>query len=294
MLELKEMNQFLDGKKVSEQEYLEIYNEVDGIKYEYENGRLKSTGMSVKKVERNGIFLTKLFELYFDNPETINGIVLNQFILPTKGRQYNRNFRRPDISVIINDDIADDESKTDRIDFGIELISEPTKTTDHGNKKTEYQKKRIRFYFIIDKYRKDSKFYRLNSNAEYEDIPLIANDILELPYKGLKFRLSDLFSLKEIDALSKDPLYEYSFGYLRNKGKSEGRVEGIQIGKTEGIQIGKTEGIQIGKTEGIQIGKTEGEKDKAREIARKLKSMNLSIEEMIEATGLTSKEIDRL
>ncbi len=294
MLELREMTKLLDGKKVSEQEYLQIYKEVDGIKYEYENGRLKSIGMSVKKVERNGIFLIKLFESYFDNPQTIAGIVLNQFILPTEGQQYNRNFRRPDIAVIINDDIADNDSKTDRIDIGIELISEGTKTTDHGDKKTEYQTKRISYYFILDKFRKDSRFYRLNSNNEYEAMPLKEDDIIELPYKGLKFRLSDLFSLKEIDALSKDPLYEYSFGYLRNKGKSEGKIEGIQIGKTEGIQIGKTEGIQIGKTEGIQIGKTEGEKAKTLEIARNLKSMGLGMEQIIEATGLDSKELDRL
>ncbi len=282
MLELKEMNQLLDGKKVSEQEYLEIYNEVDGIKYEYVNGRLKSIGMSVKKVERNGVFLIKLFEAYFDNPKTIHGIVLNQFILPTKGQQFNRNFRRPDISVIINDDIDENDSKTDRIDIGIELISETTKTTDHGDKKTEYQAKNIIYYFIIDKFRENSRFYRLNNNQEYEDIPLIDDDILELPYKGLKFRLSDLFALNEIDALSKDPLYEYSFGYLRNVGKAEGRFEGLKIGEERGLMIGEERGLKI------------GEEKRNIEIAKNLQSMGLTVEQIIKATGLSQEEIENL
>ncbi len=291
MLKVKEINRLLDGTRVSEQEYLQEYNEVDGIKYEYVNGRLKSIGMSVKKVERNGIFFIKLFEAYFDNPQTVHGIVLNQFIFPTPGQQYHRNFRRPDICVIVNDSLQDNDSKTDRIDIAIELISLSTKSTDHQDKKTEYQARNVAYYFILDKIREDSKFYQLNNNHEYEEIPLLDNDIIELPqYKGLKFRLSDLFALKDIEILSNDPLYNYSFGYLRNVGRVEGRAEGRAEGRVEG----RVEGLKVGEERGIQIGKNEGKTEEKQEIAKNLKSMGLSIEQIMKATELSKKNIENL
>ena len=53
---------------------------------------------------------------------------------------------------------------------------------------------------------------------------------------------------------------------------------------------GKEEGIKEGKKEGIKQGKEENKK----EIARKLIKMKLSIEQIMEATGLAKEQIKRL
>ncbi len=46
-----------------------------------------------------------------------------------------------------------------------------------------------------------------------------------------------------------------------------------------------------GRAEGIAQGIAQGERSKSIDIAQKLKAMNLSIEQIIEATGLTADEI---
>jgi predicted transposase/invertase (TIGR01784 family) len=68
----------------------------------------------------------------------------------------------------------------------------------------------------------------------------------------------------------------------------------LLLGKSEGIAIGKSEGIAIGKSEGIAIGKNEGENKKQLEIAKKMKSKNMPIEQISEFTGLSKKEIEKL
>jgi predicted transposase/invertase (TIGR01784 family) len=50
-------------------------------------------------------------------------------------------------------------------------------------------------------------------------------------------------------------------------------------------------GLEEGIKEGIEEGKQEGSKEKSIEIARNLLKMNLSIEQIKEATGLTEQEI---
>ena len=53
---------------------------------------------------------------------------------------------------------------------------------------------------------------------------------------------------------------------------------------------GRAEGLAEGRAEGMQI----GERRKQLEIAHKLKSMGLSVEEIMEGTGLTAEEIEQL
>ncbi len=259
----------LDGKKVSEEDYLATFHEFNGIKYEYVNGRLVSTGVSIGKIVEYGMFLIELFRAYLGHYKKSNGRILTEFIF-----HIYSNYRRPDI-LILNDDRCDYTKTADKAHLIIELVSEDNKNRDHKNKKLEYQSKEVPYYFVIDNCKTKSKFYQLNNHKQYEEIPLIDEDIIELSlYQGLRFRLSDLFSGKDIEKLSGDPLYEYSFGYLRNIGQVEGKIKGIKIGEERGIKI--------------------GEKKKNIEIAKRMKSMDLNIEQIIELTGLDKKELDSL
>ena len=47
-------------------------------------------------------------------------------------------------------------------------------------------------------------------------------------------------------------------------------------------------------TEGIAKGRAEGELEKQREIAARMKQMNLSLEAICQATGLDKPEVERL
>lgn len=54
------------------------------------------------------------------------------------------------------------------------------------------------------------------------------------------------------------------------------------------------EGLEKGLKKGLEKGRTEGERLKAIDIAQKLKSINLPIEKIVEATGLYKQEIEKL
>ncbi len=274
------LEDLLDGKEISEEKFLAADGEFDEIKYELVNGRLESLGMSVKKVVRYGLFLLKLFEAYFvDNPDTVNGIVLDQFMISTKAKRYKNNYRRPDIMVVINDNLKDSDNKTNRMDIAIELISEGHKKRDHKDKKDEYRKKAVDYYLILDKVKEKSKFYQLNTNKVYEEIPIKELDIIELSlYKGLKFKLSDLFGLTDMESLANEPLYESSFGYF------------TKIGKERGIKIGKERGIKIGE----ERGQVKGIIKEKHKIAKKMKSEGMDTDMIQKMTGISKEEIEKL
>ncbi len=58
----------------------------------------------------------------------------------------------------------------------------------------------------------------------------------------------------------------------------------------KGIEKGRAEGIEKGKAEG----KAEGELNKSRNIAKNLLKMNMSLEQIAQATGLSIEEIQTL
>ena len=69
---------------------------------------------------------------------------------------------------------------------------------------------------------------------------------------------------------------------IRESAKREGRTEG------------RTEGIAEGIAEGIEKGRKEGEKKQQMEIARNLKKMEVPLEVIVKATGLSEQEIEAL
>ena len=76
----------------------------------------------------------------------------------------------------------------------------------------------------------------------------------------------------------------------RQNAIDEGLEEGIKRGLKEGRKKGIKEGIKEGRREGIK----QGEENKRIEIAKKLKQMKMTIEDIEEATGLTKEEIEKL
>ena len=73
-------------------------------------------------------------------------------------------------------------------------------------------------------------------------------------------------------------------------GWDEGHTKGFKEGEAKG----RAEGIAKGRAEGIAEGRAEGEKEKAKEIAKKMKDMGLPVKEIAQYTQLTQEEITRL
>ena len=72
--------------------------------------------------------------------------------------------------------------------------------------------------------------------------------------------------------------------------KMEGRAEGLEEGRAEGRAAGLEEGRAEGRAEGLE----EGVQKKALEVAKNLKSMGLSIQDIQRVTGLSKDEIESL
>ncbi len=95
-----------------------------------------------------------------------------------------------------------------------------------------------------------------------------------------------VFEKARVSQLNRDELYRYegSLKYYRDA-KNE-----RDTAKDEGIEIGREEGIEIGK----EIGKEEGELNKSLEIAKNALTMGLAIKDIMQLTGLTVEEIDKI
>ena len=70
--------------------------------------------------------------------------------------------------------------------------------------------------------------------------------------------------------------------------------KGEQKGRAEGRAEGLAEGREKGRAEGLAEGRAEGEKNKAAEIAKRLKVQGMSDAEVSSLTGLSLDEIETL
>ena len=90
--------------------------------------------------------------------------------------------------------------------------------------------------------------------------------------------------MKEINTLNENPKFREYISYeedlrkIQNSLKEEAREEGLKEGLEEGIKEGIKEGINSNKIE----------------IAKNLLSMNMSVDDITKATGLTKEEIEKL
>ena len=76
----------------------------------------------------------------------------------------------------------------------------------------------------------------------------------------------------------------------RRAGWKQGLEEGREKGLEEGRAKGMAEGLEKGMAEGMEKGKNE----EKRAIARNLKALGLTSEQIQAATGLSAQEIDRV
>ena len=81
------------------------------------------------------------------------------------------------------------------------------------------------------------------------------------------------------------------FDTSRDEGYEEGRKKGQKEGLEKGLEKGRVEGLEKGRKEGMEKGLEKGRQERALEIARQMKAMGLSNEQIAQATGLPFDEI---
>ena len=95
-----------------------------------------------------------------------------------------------------------------------------------------------------------------------------------------------------VEQISKDK-HEQELARLRKKyimDQNAIQEYGYCRGIEEGVEIGKRDGIEIGKLDGIRIGKYENMK----ETAKKMLAKKMPVDVIIEITGLSREEIEKL
>lgn len=114
--------------------------------------------------------------------------------------------------------------------------------------------------------------------------------LLERP-KALQERIfKKFFDVAEVAALTKEDFFKYveseqiyydldgAFRTANKKGYTQGKKKGLAEGRAEGLVEGRAEGLAEGRAE----------------VAKKLKVMGIAVDDIVQATGLTLEEIDKL
>ena len=108
----------------------------------------------------------------------------------------------------------------------------------------------------------------------------------EIPFADKQPAFKKMFSIAEVARMSHDELRKYHISQ-KSYWDACSVLEGARM---EGLAEGRAEGREEGMAEGMAKGIAEVKK----EIAKAMKLMGLTTEQIMEATGLTESDIERL
>ena len=108
----------------------------------------------------------------------------------------------------------------------------------------------------------------------------------EIPFADKQPAFKKMFSIAEVARMSHDELRKYHISQ-KSYWDACSVLEGARM---EGLAEGRAEG----REEGMAEGRAEGIAEVKKEIAKAMKLMGLTTEQIMEATGLTESEIERL
>ena len=232
--------------------------------------------------------------------EVLKGIIINsEFVVNNK---YYKYLNRRNNGYLYKIDTMTEKKKTIQINFN-NFKSEDGQTIKKYTLKDENGKEEeggiIKYQVYLENIKE--KYYNNDELTKVEKyllmIKLRKRKELKEISKGDK-NMSDVY--KKLDELSEDKylslLYdreekrEYEYKCMMEDAKEEAKEEGMSQGIEQGIKQGIKQGIERGIERGIEQG-ISSEKEK---IAKNLLSMNMSIEDISKATGLSIDEIKNL
>jgi predicted transposase/invertase (TIGR01784 family) len=124
------------------------------------------------------------------------------------------------------------------------------------------------------------------------------SNLLNRPAELQERIFTRLFDAAQIAKLSTEELREYetsvnAYRDIENAVETAKKV-GESIGMKKGFEKGRATGREEGRTEGRAEGRAEGERNANLTVAKNLKAMGMSINEIAKATGLSVEEIAEL
>ena len=91
-----------------------------------------------------------------------------------------------------------------------------------------------------------------------------------------------------------DMITERDYYNIIDTAREDGIAAGIATGRSEGFAEGEAHGLAAGEAKGRAEGIAEGEAKGIAAVAKSMKVMNLPIETIMQATGLSQKEVEEL
>ena len=198
----------LEGKEVSKEDYWEYY--YNDTPYEWKNGRLEVKPLADLLSSLVNRWFSSLLDDYKETNEF--QIVANEIGFEMNLKSGDQ-VRKPDIAIIAPDSLQMDiyDRRYDGIfDLCIEFLSDSKKSEinrDIIEKKAEYEEASVKEYFIIDRKKKHSAFYRLENNV-YKNIESDDGVVKSEVLKGFQFRTEHLYSRPNLIDLVDDPVYK--------------------------------------------------------------------------------------
>ena len=95
----------------------------------------------------------------------------------------------------------------------------------------------------------------------------------------------------------KDNIYtEREEGRLEGleEGREQGRAQGLEQGRAQGLEQGRAQGLEEGRAEGLEEGLEQGRTEACIQIARQMKRLGISPEQIADATGLAVETVVKL
>ena len=80
----------------------------------------------------------------------------------------------------------------------------------------------------------------------------------------------------------------------REEGRLEGLEEGREQGRAQGLEQGRAQGLEQGRAEGLEQGLEQGRTEACIQIARQMKRLGMSPEQIADATGLAVETVVKL
>ena len=201
------------GIMVSEEEYWKNYYEHPDFRYEWNNGILevKSVGDFASYVQSEFFYMLIKESIKASKMATLVGLDIGfKLVLPEK-----TSIRKPDLAVILKNNPVQIEPEhctyKGCFDMCIEFLSDTDKKgleNDTVIKKLEYSQAGVKEYFILDRNKTETAFYRLNSKGKYKRIKPRNRIIESQVLPNFKFRIDDLYSQPPLEELIKDDIYQ--------------------------------------------------------------------------------------
>jgi predicted transposase/invertase (TIGR01784 family) len=205
-----------------------------------------------------------------------------------KGRSYSGLKHTYQISLLVNAPIIDDDVFVHYFEYydaenGISLGGKSQIITIELSKLEQIAKKPVAKMKALERW---GVFFKYSPDKGKRGL---VNEIIKAE-EGIAMAGQVLLTFSKDENERAWQLSEYKFAVDHQSNMVDARRAGVKEGEAKGVKKGIKQGVKQGIIQGVK----QGSANKAVEIARKLLDLSMSIEEIMEVTGLTREEIERL